>query len=89
MFSCTNNYLIHKSRTVELKEHVARMMEMKNAYKEFVRKSDGKIPLERWGDTINMGLIEIGYGNVELIGLTVHIVQWRVLLKTEMNLRIA
>jgi hypothetical protein len=65
------------------------MMEMKNACKEFVRKSDGKIPLERCGDNTNMELTEIGYGNVDMIQLTVHRVQWRILLNAEINLWIA
>jgi len=53
-----------KSRRLGLVGHVERMEDMKNAYKTFVGKSDGKRPLQtprrRWKDNIRMDLKEIG-----------------------------
>jgi hypothetical protein len=36
-----------KSRTMRRTEHIAHMVEMKNAYKIFVERHGGKIPLVR------------------------------------------
>jgi hypothetical protein len=50
--------------------HVAHLGEMKNAYKIFLGKPEGKRPLRRprnrWEDSIRMGLREIGMGRCGL-----------------------
>jgi hypothetical protein len=49
------------------------MGEKKNAYRLLVGKPEGKIPLgrprHRWVDDIRMGLVEVGWGDVDWIGL--------------------
>jgi hypothetical protein len=50
--------------------HVARMGEMRNAYKNISRKSEGKRSLgkhrDRWEDNVRMDLSEIGWGKCGL-----------------------
>jgi hypothetical protein len=57
-----------------------------------VGKPEGKRPLGRprlkWVDTIKVGLLEIGWGGVDLIGLAQDRVKWRVLVNAVMNLRV-
>jgi hypothetical protein len=52
---------------------VARKGEKRKAYRLLVRKSEGKVPLERprrrWVENIKMGLGEIGWGGVDWIVL--------------------
>jgi hypothetical protein len=53
--------------------HVARMGEMRNAYRILVGKPEGKRPLgrprRRWEDNIKMDLREIGWGRMDWIDL--------------------
>jgi hypothetical protein len=53
--------------------HVARMGEKRNAYRLLVGKPEGKSslgrPRRRWLDNIRMDLVEVGWGNVDWIGL--------------------
>jgi hypothetical protein len=55
-------------------------------------KSEGKRPLRRprsrWVDNIMMNLGEIGWGNVDWIGLAQDKNRWRVLVNAVMNLRV-
>jgi hypothetical protein len=54
-----------KSRRMRWMWNVARMGEMRNAYKILVGKPEGKIPLRRlgrrWEDIIKLGLREVGF----------------------------
>jgi hypothetical protein len=47
--------------------------EKRNAYRLLVRKPEGKRPLgrqrRRWVDNIRMDLVEVGWGDVDWIGL--------------------
>jgi hypothetical protein len=49
------------------------MGEKRNAYRLLVRKAEGKRPLgkprRRWVDNIRMDLVEVGWGDVDWIGL--------------------
>jgi len=58
-----NIVTVIKSRGVTRMVHVARMKEMRNAYKIYVGKTGGKIPLgrprRRWDGNIKMELREI------------------------------
>jgi hypothetical protein len=69
--------------------HVARMGEKSNVYRLLVGKPDGKRPLEiprrRWVDNIRMDLGEVGWGNVDWIGLAQDRNRWRVLVNSVMN----
>jgi hypothetical protein len=53
--------------------HVAQMGEKKNVYRLPMGKPVGKRPLgrprHRWVDNIGMDLVEVGWGDVDLIGL--------------------
>jgi hypothetical protein len=53
--------------------HVARMGEKRNAYRLFVVKPEGRRPLgrprRRWLDNVMMDLVDVGWGDVDWIGL--------------------
>jgi hypothetical protein len=53
--------------------HVARIGEKRNACRLLVGKPEGKKPLGRqkhtWVNSIRMDLVEVGWGDVEWIGL--------------------
>jgi hypothetical protein len=55
-------------------------------------KPQGKRPLgrprHRWIDDIKMGLLEIGLGVVDWIGLALDRYRWRALVNSVMNLRV-
>jgi hypothetical protein len=63
------------SRMMRWARHVARVGEKKNAHRLLVGKPDGKRPLRRarrrWLDNIRMDLGEVGWGDVDWIGLTI------------------
>jgi hypothetical protein len=59
------------------------MGEKRNAYRLLV----GKKPLERWMDNIRMDLGEMGWGDVDWIGLAKDRNRWRALVDSILNLR--
>jgi predicted small integral membrane protein len=65
------------------------MGEKWNAYRLLVGKPEGKRPLgrprRRWVDNIRMDLGEVGWGNVDWIGL-VNRNRWRALVNSVLNL---
>jgi hypothetical protein len=73
MYSSPNIIRIIKSRRVRWEGHVARMGEKRNAYRLLVGKPERKRPLgrprRRWVDNIRMDLGEVGWGDVDWIGL--------------------
>jgi hypothetical protein len=81
-----------KSRKVRLAGHVARMGEKRNAYRLFVGNSEGRRPLgrprRRWLDNIRMDLVEMGWGDVDWIGLDQDRDRWRALVNSILNLRV-
>jgi hypothetical protein len=62
-----------KSRRMRLAGHVAQRGEKRNEYRLLVEKPEGKRPLgrprRRWVDNIRMDLGEVGWGDVDWIGL--------------------
>jgi hypothetical protein len=72
--------------------HVARMEEKRNAYRLLVGKPEGRRPLgrprRRWLDNIRMDLVEVGWGDVDWIGLTQNRDRNRALANSVLNLRI-
>jgi hypothetical protein len=72
--------------------HVARMGKKRNAYRLFVGKAEGKRPLERprrmWVDNIRTDLGEVGWGDVDWIGLAQDRDRWRALVNSVLNLRV-
>jgi hypothetical protein len=57
-----------------------------------VGKPEGRRPLgrprRRWGDNIRMDLVEVGWGDVDWIGLTHDRDRWRALVNSVLNLRV-
>jgi hypothetical protein len=66
--------------------------ERRNAYSILVGDPEGRRPLGRprcrWVDNIKMDLRETGWGGVNWTDLAQNRDQWRVLVKTVMNLRV-
>jgi hypothetical protein len=66
------------------KLRVSRIGEKKNAYRLLAVKPEGKIPLgrprSRWVDNIRMDLGEMGWGDLDWIGLAKDRNRWRELL---------
>jgi hypothetical protein len=83
---------IMKSRRMRWAGHVARMGEKRNAYRLLVGKPEGKKPLGRptgrWVDNIRMDLGEVGWGDVDWIGLAKDRNRWRALMNSVLNLRV-
>jgi hypothetical protein len=70
-------------------EHIALMGEKRNA---LVRKPEGRRPLgrprRRWMDNIRMDLVEVGWGDVDWIGLAQDKDKSRALVNSVLNLRV-
>jgi hypothetical protein len=81
---------IIKSRRIRWEGHVARMGEKRNIYRLLVGKPEGKKalgrPRHRWADNIRMHLGEVGWGDVDWIGLAQDRNNWRALVNSVMNL---
>jgi hypothetical protein len=68
--------------------HVALMGENRNAYRLLVGKRPLVRPRRRWVDNIKMDLVEVGWGDVDWIGLPQDRDRWRALVNAVMNLRV-
>jgi hypothetical protein len=83
LYSSSSIIRIIKSRRMRWPGHVARMGEMRNAHRLLVGKPERKMPLgrprRRWVDNIRMDLGEVGWGDVEWIGLAQDRNRWRAL----------
>jgi hypothetical protein len=92
LYSSPSIIRIIKSRRMRWAGHVARMGEKRNAYRLLVGKSEGKRPLgkprRRWMDNIRMALGEVGWGDVDWIGLAQDRNMWRALVNSVLNLRV-
>jgi hypothetical protein len=68
------------------------MGEKRNAYRLLMEMPEGKTPLgrprRRWVDNIRMDLGEVGWGDVNWIGLVQDTNRWRALVNAVMNLRV-
>jgi hypothetical protein len=68
------------------------MGEKRNAYRLLVGKQEGKRPLgrprRRWVDIIKMDLIEVGWGDVDWIGLAQDRNRWRAVVNSVLNLQV-
>jgi hypothetical protein len=92
LYSSPSIIRIIKSRRMRWAGSVARMGETRNAYRLLVGKPEGKIPLgrprHRWVDNIRMDLGEVGWGDVDWIGLAQDRNRWRALVNSVLNLRV-
>jgi hypothetical protein len=65
--------------------------EKRNEYRLLVRNADVKRPLERprrrWVDNIRMDLGEVGWGDVDWIGLAKDRIRWRAVVNSVLNLK--
>jgi hypothetical protein len=77
---------------MKLVEHIERMGAKKNAYRLLVRKPEGKRPLgrprHRWVNNITMDLGEVGWGDVNWIGLAQNRNRWRALVNSIVILQV-
>jgi hypothetical protein len=68
------------------------MGEKRNAYRLLVGKPEGRRPLGRprrmWVDNIRMVLVEVGFPDVDWIGLAQDRDRWRVLVNSVLNRRV-
>jgi hypothetical protein len=80
------------ARRIRWEGHVERMREKGNAYRLLVGKPEGRRPLRRpsrrWVDNIRMDLVEVGWGDVDWVGLAQDRDGWRALVNAVMNLRV-
>jgi hypothetical protein len=92
LYSSPSIIRIIKSRRMRWAGHVARMGEKRSAYRLLVGNPEGKRPLgrptRRWVDTIRMDLGEVGWGDVDWIGLAKDRNRWRALVNSVLNLRV-
>jgi hypothetical protein len=92
LYSSPIKIRIIKSRRMRWTGHVARMGEKRNAYSLLVGKPEGKGPLgkprRRWVDNIRMDLGEVGWGDVDWIGLAEDRNRWRAIVNLVLNLRV-
>jgi hypothetical protein len=92
LYSSPSLIRIIKSRRMRWAGHVARMGEKRNAYRSLVGKPEGKRPLgrprSRWVDNIRMDLGEVGWGDVDWIGLAKDRNRWRAAVNSVLNLRV-
>jgi hypothetical protein len=65
--------------------------EKRNAYRVLVGKPEGRRPLgrprRRWVDNIRLDLVEVGWSDVDWIGLAQNRDRWRALVNSILNLR--
>jgi hypothetical protein len=68
------------------------MGEMRNSYRLLVGKPEGKRPLGRprcrWMGNIRLDLVEVGWSDVNWIGLAKDRNRWRALVNSVLNLRV-
>jgi hypothetical protein len=68
------------------------MGEKRNLYRLLVGKPEGKRPLgrprRRWADDVRMDLGEVGWSDVDRIGLAQDRNRWRALVNSVLNLQV-
>jgi hypothetical protein len=92
LYSSPSIIIISKSRRMRWAGNVERIGGKRNAYKLLVGKPEGKRPLgrprRRWVDNIRMDLGEVGWGDVDRIGLAQDRNRRRALVNSILNLRV-
>jgi hypothetical protein len=87
LYSSPSIIRIIKSKRMRWVGHVVRMGEKRNAYRLLVGKQDGKRPLGRSRHSW-MDLGEVGWGDVDWIGLAKDRNSWRAVVNSVLNLRV-
>jgi hypothetical protein len=92
LYSSPSIIRIIKSRRMRWAGHVARIGERRNAYRLLVGKPEGKRPLgrtrRRWVDNIKIDLGEVGWGDVDWIGMAKDRNRWRAVVNSVLKLRV-
>jgi hypothetical protein len=92
LYSSPSIIRIIKSRRMRWAGHVARVGEKRHAYRLLVGKPEGTRPQgrprRRWMDNIRMDVGEVGWGDVDWIGLAKDRNRWRALVNSVTNLRV-
>jgi hypothetical protein len=92
LYSSLSIIRIIKSRRMRWAGHVPRVGEKRNAYRLLVGKPEGKRPLgrprRRWLDNFRMDLGEVGWSDVDWIGLAQDRNRWKALANSVLNLRV-
>jgi hypothetical protein len=92
LYSSPSIIRIIKASRMRWAGHVTRRGEKRNAYRLLVGKPEGRRPLgrprRRWLDNIRMGLVDVGWGDVDWIGLAQDRDRWRALVNSVLNLRV-
>jgi hypothetical protein len=90
LYSSPSIIRIIKSRRMRWAGHVTQMGEKRNTYRLLVGKPEGKRPLGRprcrWLDNIRMDLGDVGWGDVDWIGLAKDRNRWGALVNSVLNL---
>jgi hypothetical protein len=85
-----SHYII-KARRMRWAGHAARMGAKRNTYRLLVGNPEGRRPLgrprRRWLDNIRMDFVEVGWCDVDWIGLAQDRDRWRALVNSVLNLR--
>jgi hypothetical protein len=89
LYSSPSIIRIMKARRMRWAGHVA---QMGDAYRLLVVKPEGRRPLGRSRcrcfDNIRMDFVEVGWGDVDWIGLTQDRDRWRALVNSVLNLQV-
>jgi hypothetical protein len=89
LYSSPSIIRIIKSRRIKWAGHVARMGENRKSYRLLVGKPEGKIsqgiPIRRLFDNNRMDLGEVGWGDVDWIGLAQDRNRWRALVNSVLS----
>jgi hypothetical protein len=88
LYSSPSVIRIIKSRRMRWAGHIARMGEKRNAYRLLVGKRPLGRPRCRWVNNIRIDLGEVGWGDVDWIGLVKDRNRWRALVNSVLNLRV-
>jgi hypothetical protein len=85
LYSSPSIIRITKARRIRWAGYVARLGEKRNAYRLLVGKPEGKRPLRI---NIRRDLVELGWGDVDWIGLAQDRDRWRAFVNSVLNLRV-
>jgi hypothetical protein len=92
LYSSPSIIRIMKSRRMRWAGHVAQMGKKRNAYRLLAGKPEGNKslgrPRRRWVDNIRMDLVEVGWSDVDWIGLAQDRNKWRAVVNSVLNLRV-